>query len=243
MVPWPTAQTSFPPEDHPLRMSSPGPESLTKDSKSFRVSDGSAFTTTSPTSVSDVGFFPAEDDLDVAALPFSDGHQFDVSSVNLHKFIEKGDWKKLQRCISNLELNASDTEIQTVLTAANDNRETPLHVASWKAPTKTVLSLLELVPLDEREECLLALDKDGNTPLHLACANLDERVEFSVIKNILLLVPLALEVKNSNGDTRKSTRLWRFVVFEARRPQFFEQPQLCIFLYRARPSRSLTISL
>lgn len=138
----------------------------------------------------------------VNGLPFGEdsGEQ---GFFDLIPMIEAREWKRLKKVLAHMELNSSDTDIQATLGHSNERGETPLHTAAWKAPTKLVLSLLELISLSDRKKYLLALDCDGNTPLHLACANLDERIEFSVIKNLLVLAPESLDAKNVNGDTRK----------------------------------------
>jgi len=127
--------------------------------------------------------------------------------MDLHKQIEAGDWNKLYNCLIDLgqQHRQYGNDFSPIISQRNSMGETPLHTAAWKAPTKIVLALLELLPEEDQERYLLSADNDGNTPLHLACANLDaeDAVEFSAIKNILMLAPKALEATNSNGDTRK----------------------------------------
>jgi len=121
--------------------------------------------------------------------------------TDLHPFFRKCDWKSLLESIKVLQRSADSTDLEEVFTSLNGDGETILHTCAWKAPPRLALMLLELVPMDRRKEFLLMLDSHGNTPLHLACANLDERVEFAVIKNILLLAPEALEIPNFYGDS------------------------------------------
>lgn len=100
-----------------------------------------------------------------------------------------------------------------------------LHVAAWKAPTSLMLLLLEVLTSDpssisRTKQYLVSGDSDGNTPLHLACASLSfttepqvitpnrnvvaqsrDAIDFSVIKNILLLAPECLTMANNDDDT------------------------------------------
>jgi ankyrin repeat protein len=124
--------------------------------------------------------------------------------TNLHPIFEASLWQRLYECLQDLELNYFPEAIREAFTEISPRDETVLHVAAWKAPPLLCLMMLELLSsssVSERKEMFLIGDGDGNTPLHLACANLDERLDFSVIKNILLLAPEALEMTNLNGDT------------------------------------------
>ena len=100
-----------------------------------------------------------------------------------------------------------------------------LHIAAWKAPTSLMLLLLEVLTshpssISRTKQYLLSGDSDGNTPLHLACASLSfttepqiitpnrnvvaqsrDAIDFSVIKNILLLAPECLTMANNDDDT------------------------------------------
>lgn len=100
---------------------------------------------------------------------------------------------------------------------------TVLHVAAWKAPPALTLRLLEILSnysygeslsgcsgSSILEDYLLTADADGNTPLACACANLESKqhqqeiaaaIDFSVVKNLLILAPEALKMGNIYGDT------------------------------------------
>jgi len=127
----------------------------------------------------------------------------DAEMYNLHKWLNQSDWKKLKRALAKLESNAPAHAIEASLSARNQYGETPIHTAAYKAPTKLMLSMLDLIPLRKGKEYLLSGDSEGNSPLHLACANFLDRIELSVIRSALLLAPQALQSKNVNGDTRK----------------------------------------
>ena len=100
-----------------------------------------------------------------------------------------------------------------------------LHMAAWNAPSSLMLLLLEVLTSDptsisRTKKYLVSGDADGNTPLHLACASLDstkdtqittpngnivapssDAIDFSVIKNLLLLSPETLDLVNNDDDT------------------------------------------
>jgi len=136
-----------------------------------------------------------------ASPPFVVVTKEEGSRTDLHPYLNKSKWKLLLESVLDLQRFNRPEEIEMALMTLDDNNTTPLHVAAWKAPPKIALLMLNLVPGAKRREFLLAVDHDGNTPLHLACANLDERVEFSVIKHVLLLAPEALEMRNNYGDS------------------------------------------
>lgn len=123
------------------------------------------------------------------------------SRSNLHPYLQKSQWKLLLDSVLELQGLERPDVVEATLMATDENNSTVLHIASWKAPPKVALFVLNLIPNKKRKEFLLSVDSDGNTPLHLACANLDERVEFSVIKHVLLLAPDALEMRNNSGDS------------------------------------------
>ena len=121
--------------------------------------------------------------------------------VILFSLFRRNKWRDIATVMSYLQKNASLKDLRHIFTATNKDDETILHVAAWKAPQKLTLRILETIPDSHRKEYLLLPDGEGNTPLHLACANLDEKDDYIVIKNVLLLAPEALETCNYNGDT------------------------------------------
>lgn len=121
--------------------------------------------------------------------------------TNLHPILEQADWHRLLEATKVLRRSKTFKDIRKAYTAINENGETALHVAAYKAPPKLAVKMLDLIPVDCRKEYLLKTDNDGNTPLHLACSVLDEHVDFCVIKNLLLLAPEALDRKNDMGDS------------------------------------------
>jgi hypothetical protein len=133
-----------------------------------------------------------------------------LESIDLLELIEGSRWKELRRAIEVLALPSSDHDlvVQT-LSSTNARGETPAHTLAWKAPTELVLQALNVRGVSS---CLTMCDRDLNTPLHLACANVTNRSEFAVIRNMANLAPQALALQNEHGDTRKYTNAVTIVV-------------------------------
>jgi ankyrin repeat protein len=97
------------------------------------------------------------------------------------------------------------SEIRQLLTSTNALQETPLHVSAAKAPPRLLLLLLELVVLADAQDFLLLQNAHGNTPLHLACLNVqgteNARLEYNALKSCAMLAPQALSRQNHSGDT------------------------------------------
>jgi ankyrin repeat protein len=138
----------------------------------------------------------------IASPPILLAEQTAVESrTNLHPFLKKCHWKDLLECVATLNHFKRPDEIHEALSNRDDHEATALHTAAWKAPPKLAQLMLDLIPHEERKKYLLSLDSDGNTPLHLACANLDEHVDFSIIKRVLVMAPEALGMGNNSGDS------------------------------------------
>jgi ankyrin repeat protein len=140
----------------------------------------------------------------IHTVDFSKSHH--ESALDLLSLLGQNEWKKLRKTLTNLQETAGNATVRRVLMATTKKRkETPLHVAVWKAPPHLTLAMFELLLLQSPDDCkdvMLQKDVDGNTPLHLACANVqDASSKFTVIRNALLLAPQALEMANLHGDT------------------------------------------
>lgn len=100
-----------------------------------------------------------------------------VPSV-LHELLERAEWSHLLLCMEQLK-KEDPAVIRQELSALDPyRRSTPIHTAVWKAPLPLVKLMISIIPFSGREKILLQQDIDGNTPLHLACANLDIRHEW-----------------------------------------------------------------
>ena len=124
-----------------------------------------------------------------------------LEEIDLLQLIEKSLWKKLKRAIDALS-HSSGESVDAIVSKKNSRGETPVHMLAWKAPTELLLTALELPSVLAQ---LTVVDRDDNTPLHLACANITDRSEFPVLKAMSALAPEALTLQNDHGDTRKSS--------------------------------------
>jgi ankyrin repeat protein len=120
---------------------------------------------------------------------------------DLHPLLRAACWEWLYEALQNLQSSSDPILVKKALTSRNETGETVLHTAAYKAPLRLALQLFELVPQGEHDYFLSLQDKYGNTPLHYACASLNEEMDFSVIKRCTLMAPRTLEVKNNCGDT------------------------------------------
>lgn len=141
------------------------------------------------------------------------------------KMIEESDWTQLHNSLTICKLRRILVSEDMIIYA--DRNTTALHLATQKAPTSLILLLLDVMTtcfrshpnrdtadsgtaeVSSKNFCLCG-NSDGNTPLHIACANLERTmiteagqvtIDFSVIKNLLVLGPEALTMQNNNGDS------------------------------------------
>jgi ankyrin repeat protein len=145
----------------------------------------------------------------------SDDESLEISSSvggnGLVHMIQKSDWERLY--ISLLKIKNQKTPLPYALSI--------FHHAVRKTPNALILLLLDvltsctLLGLNDGssevkiKQYLLFRDNNGNTPLHLACDNLqvssnssgELTIDFSVIKNLLILGHEALGMQNNAGDT------------------------------------------
>lgn len=86
---------------------------------------------------------------------------------NLHLHLAACAWEKLHQQLEFLTHNPK-LAIPTIALTYPEDGATPLHTASWKAPSALALMVIRLLPSTEiGNEGFLQVDKDGNTPLHL----------------------------------------------------------------------------
>jgi len=128
-------------------------------------------------------------------------------ALDLFQAMDSGEWKLLYQRIMELKQSSDSEVICRVLSIPDTEHEsTLLHTAVWKAPPALTKVIMDLIPssLDTATLCLLT-DADGNTPLHLCCANLpiahDGSVDCSVLKRLVKVAPRALHLANDFGDT------------------------------------------
>lgn len=125
-----------------------------------------------------------------------------VSDVNLFPIFEESEWLDAKRQLFRLQKHGTSDDIRNVFTKRNSSDESILHIAAWKAPPGLFSFMISMVHELDRVKCLSLKDKDGNTPFHLLCANLNvDCVDFSIVKDILMLETGVLDKPNSYGDT------------------------------------------
>jgi ankyrin repeat protein len=142
-----------------------------------------------------------KDDIAGPPIRFAGKTTEDWSLTNLHPLLMRSEWKDLLECVATLSQLKRPNMIHEALSKRDDREATALHTAAWKAPPKLARLIIDLIPHEERKQYLLSVDGDGNTPLHLACANLDELADFMIIKHVLVMAPEALEMGNDSGDS------------------------------------------
>jgi hypothetical protein len=128
----------------------------------------------------------------------------------LHKLIHERDWNGLERCVKMLKQEGPFT-IQQELTRVEVKNSTPLHEAVSLAPAESTSLLISLVPFDFREDVLMSVDDNGNTPLHVACEHFNvpwENKAFAHnIKILSLGCPRVHFMRNYAGETPLSLLL------------------------------------
>ena len=123
-----------------------------------------------------------------------------------HEMLEAGNFDSVLTHLQKLQTE-DDTVIRNELSRVDGVRkETPIHVAVLKGLHSLTKLFIKAIPAEYREGILIKQDVDGNTPLHLACANLELTVEdnsmfdASAIKSLTKGAFSAHEVMNNRGD-------------------------------------------
>ncbi|GAX10161.1 hypothetical protein FisN_3Lh357 [Fistulifera solaris] len=129
--------------------------------------------------------------------------KFFVSEIDLLPLLNESRWLEVKRQLRRLQKHGSSQDICRVLTRRNDSEgESILHIAAWKAPPGLFHMMVSMLPEVDRTTCLSLEDKDGNTPFHLLCANLNgDCVDFSIVEDTLMRDIGILCKPNSYGDT------------------------------------------
>jgi hypothetical protein len=129
---------------------------------------------------------------------------------NLHLDLENCAWEQLYHQLK--ELSTKSSQILREISVTSKDDATVLHTACWKAPAGLTLIMIKLLPKrgKKAKSIYLRQDKDGNTPIHLLCANLmpffDDNsskpiLDVSVLDSLIAVAPEALEIQNKEGDT------------------------------------------
>ena len=107
------------------------------------------------------------------------------------------------------KLNVLEQKPEQALEALLMNGSDAFHMTAWKSPPALAVKFFNILTPNEYD-MLRAVDGDGNTPLHLCCANLippntdsnaTQKADFSTLRSLLDRVPDSLEIQNNEGDT------------------------------------------
>lgn len=120
--------------------------------------------------------------------------------LTFHSFLGAGEWELLLDFVQLLTEEEDPDVLFNAFVDRGPHGEMPLHTLAWKAPPVLTAYMLDIPPRSLVRELLLQVDSFGNTPLHLACANVDENLDLTVVKELLMIAPEALEFQNTNGD-------------------------------------------
>ena len=131
------------------------------------------------------------------------------SKYNLHLALNNCAWEDLYNLLRELSVH-TDQIFPEINVKSNDDASV-LHTACWKAPVGLIHIIIKLLPTqgDQAKSLYLKQDKDGNTPLHLLCANImpyyDEHskavLDTSVMETLISKAPEVLTMQNIQGET------------------------------------------
>ena len=158
---------------------------------------------------------PSEDSSDELLTPTAAS-----SPPSWHELLMEQNWLALKDELNYVRAHRQ-TPIKDHHLLSVDSSCSALHLAAATAPSDVTLQMLELLsqtPVPEGEQDMSSMDRtrifclcadaDGNTPLHLACARLSPPddddsgcIDFSVVKNLVVVAHEALRLVNDAGDT------------------------------------------
>lgn len=193
----------------PVKSISTRDDSIT-ESCSFASSSGGSY----PEEVTEQEDYPEVQAGEDSATRVKHKRRLDGVVGKLHTLLEVAQWQSVRQLLQQLQDNHPEQpdDLPYILRTkgrtlrSGKARRNILHLATQTAPPQLILYLLQLVVLIEQQPppfFLLLKDEKGNTPLHIACANLNgaNRLEWFVLKNLAMLAPEALTVPNQHGDT------------------------------------------
>ena len=125
----------------------------------------------------------------------------DDADGNIYRFLASGKWKELYQTL--VIMNDQDPNyLKELLSATTGERQsTILQTAVCIAPVALSKFIVDLTPVAS----YMYRDNDGNTALHLCCANLEAsyngKLDLSALRELVHAAPRALQVQNDQGDT------------------------------------------
>lgn len=130
-------------------------------------------------------------------------HEDDDGDVyrDISRFLSSGSWKKLYQALLKMKEEDPRTLTEILSTPSGDRQSTILQTAVWMAPVALSKFILDLTPTSS----YMNRDIDGNTALHLCCANLEVsyngKLDLSALRELVQAAPRALQLPNDEGDT------------------------------------------
>lgn len=119
------------------------------------------------------------------------------SVISAH--LELGSWEELYHYLTDMEKNPEHFLVNLLRGGSE-----AFHTTAWKSPPMLAKKFYDMLTPDEYN-MLVSTDADGNTPLHLCCANLSPSEERSInlgtLKALLDRVPECLGKQNNEKDT------------------------------------------
>lgn len=136
-----------------------------------------------------------------------------TQNKSLHQLLDEEKWDEAQTDLETFRTQPGKVLPDSTL-LSDVSGSSALHIAAYTAPNHITLQLLEVLiqnpapdckPLERARALALCGDKEGNTPLHLACArlNIDEKgnFDFVVVKHLVDLARTAVRSINNDGNT------------------------------------------
>jgi len=131
----------------------------------------------------------------------SQGDEENDADGNIHRLLASGNWKKLYQALLQLKEQEPNRLRQILAATSADRQSTILQVFVWMAPVALTKFMVDLMPA----QAFMNRDTDGNTVLHLCCANLEVsnkgKLDLSVLRELVQAAPRALQLPNNEGDT------------------------------------------
>lgn len=125
----------------------------------------------------------------------SNGHR---GHGSLQEALEQCDWENMHQLLTSRD----EAEVQQFFQSSND--ESTFHTFLCKAPGALSLLLLDALSEDVSANlCKARSPTDGNTALHLLCANFEiiSKPELILLIRMVDAAPRALQLPNQEGDT------------------------------------------
>jgi len=119
----------------------------------------------------------------------------------LHDLLRKRNWNEMKICLQLLKQEDPFVILRELTQLGDKRHATPLHISITRAPLELTTMLISLIPFEFREDILMAVDENGNAPLHIACENFDHAKSYAAIIKVLTLgAPNVHSMRNHDGE-------------------------------------------